>query len=456
MPTTVVKYRIFIASPSGLDEIRRSFRDLLDEYSRTESLPRGVLFEAVGWEATLPGIGRPQALINDEIRTCDRAVFVFRDRWGSPPGEGSGYTSGCEEEWELCNSLVGSGDMQSVQLFFLRVTDAQLKDPGDQLKALLAFRQKILDGRRHLMKELKLDAEFLAELRAALAHWLRQHEKAHRPAGEERAGDESTVRQFPESPSMPASATSQNGIAARLLSRAVELLRENAAVSALPIIEAALDTNPPADICARALVAKGYSLGTLGRSEEEIAVYDDLLARFSNASEAAFREQVASGLFNKGFKLGALGRSDDAIAVYDDLLARFGNASEVALREQVAKGLFNKGFTLGTLGRSEDEIAVYDDLLVRFGSASEVALREQVAKGLSQQGLHTRRARPQRGRDRRRRRPARALRQCQRGGASRGGRQGASQHRHHGRRAWSRRGGDRRLRRPARAIWQCQ
>ncbi len=42
-------------------------------------------------------------------------------------------------------------------------------------------------------------------------------------------------------------------------------------------------------------------------------------------------------LFNKGFTLGTLGRSEEEIAVYDDLLARFGTATELPLRQQVAK-----------------------------------------------------------------------------------------------------------------------
>jgi hypothetical protein len=41
-------------------------------------------------------------------------------------------------------------------------------------------------------------------------------------------------------------------------------------------------------------------------------------------------------LRNKGVALSTLGRSEEAIAVYDDLLARFGNATEPALREHVA------------------------------------------------------------------------------------------------------------------------
>ena len=86
-------------------------------------------------------------------------------------------------------------------------------------------------------------------------------------------------------------------------------------------------------------VAAAYTYDALGRGKEEIAVYDDLLARFGTATELPLRERVAEALFNKGVTLGALGRSADAIAIYDDLLARFGAATELPLREQVAKAL---------------------------------------------------------------------------------------------------------------------
>ncbi len=66
----------------------------------------------------------------------------------------------------------------------------------------------------------------------------------------------------------------------------------------------------------------------------------------------------------------------DEIAAYDDLLARFGASTELPLQEQVAKALFNKGLRLGALGRSDDEIAAYDDLLARFGASTELPLRE--------------------------------------------------------------------------------
>lgn len=98
MPINVVGYRVFIASPGGLDDIRRVFRDTLEDYNRHEAIPRNLLFVPFGWEATLPGVGRPQELINRDIRTCDHAVFIFGDRWGSKPGKGKKHTSGCDEE----------------------------------------------------------------------------------------------------------------------------------------------------------------------------------------------------------------------------------------------------------------------------------------------------------------------------------------------------------------------
>jgi len=138
---------------------------------------------------------------------------------------------------------------------------------------------------------------------------------------------------------------------------------------------------------ARALFNKGVTLGNLARSEEEIAVYDDVVSRFADEEEPAIREQVAMALFNKGFALGTLNRSEEAIAVYDDVVNRFADAKEPALLELVAKALLNKGVRLGSLNRSEEAIAVYDDVVSRFADAKELAIRERVAKALLNKGV---------------------------------------------------------------------
>jgi TolA-binding protein len=51
----------------------------------------------------------------------------------------------------------------------------------------------------------------------------------------------------------------------------------------------------------------------------------------------AMREQVAKALLYKGIAFGELGRAEEAIAVYEDVIARFGDAADPAIREQVAK-----------------------------------------------------------------------------------------------------------------------
>lgn len=140
------------------------------------------------------------------------------------------------------------------------------------------------------------------------------------------------------------------------------------------------------EIASIASLILGVVFGELDRSEDAVAVYDDIVARFGDAAEPALREKVVRALLNKGVRLGALGRFDDELAVYDEIVARFGDAPEPALHEQVAGALFNKGVSLGALGRIDEAVALYDDIVARFGDRAEPALREQVARALVNQG----------------------------------------------------------------------
>jgi len=135
-----------------------------------------------------------------------------------------------------------------------------------------------------------------------------------------------------------------------------------------------------------ALVNKGYILGELNRREEALAAYDQVLARFGEATELPLRERVARALVGKGNRLSELNRHEEALAAYDQVLARFGEATELPLREHVAWALVNKGYILGELNRREEALAAYDQVLARFGEATELALREQVARALVNKG----------------------------------------------------------------------
>ena len=56
---------------------------MIEDFNEYNALPRSVMFPAVGWEHTLGGVGRPQQIINEDLRSCDYFFMLLRDRWGS-------------------------------------------------------------------------------------------------------------------------------------------------------------------------------------------------------------------------------------------------------------------------------------------------------------------------------------------------------------------------------------
>ncbi len=201
-----------------------------------------------------------------------------------------------------------------------------------------------------------------------------------------------------------------------------------------------------------ALFNKGVTLGILGRPQEALGSYDELLHRFGSATqsqgtkvggltlpdwlkgdrqlgaqqqeEAEVREPVAWALFNRGVILKSLGHMPDAVAVFDELLKRFSEVKETTferltrpewlqgsseadphqkeLRVQVAWALLNKATALGTLGRTQESLGTYDELLHRFaglrGAATGGLIRPGWLKGtpvrLPRSGQHSMRRWP--------------------------------------------------------------
>jgi hypothetical protein len=175
-----MQYRVFIASPSGLDDERKCFRRNLEKFTAIHAEPVSVIFHPVGWEETVGGVGRPQELINEDIKECDYAVFVLHDRWGSPPGGASTYTSGVEEEWALVEELYKANKIRNIALFFKSVDPRQIRDPGKQLETVLAFKRKIEEEKRYLFKQYTTIDQFSDALDGYLAKWLRDHQNVPR------------------------------------------------------------------------------------------------------------------------------------------------------------------------------------------------------------------------------------------------------------------------------------
>jgi hypothetical protein len=176
VPKSLIQYRVFIASPSGLGEERTCFRRNLEKFTANHAEPVGVIFHPVGWEETVGGVGRPQELINEDLKECDYAVFVLYDRWGSSPGGSSTYTSRVEEEWALVEELYTANKIRNIVRFFKNVDLPRIHGLGRQLEAVLAFKRRIVEEKRYLFREYATIDAFSDALDGHLSKWLRDHQ----------------------------------------------------------------------------------------------------------------------------------------------------------------------------------------------------------------------------------------------------------------------------------------
>ena len=142
-----------------------------------------------------------------------------------------------------------------------------------------------------------------------------------------------------------------------------------------------------ARLVARALVSKGIALGKLDRSQEQIEAYDEVVARFGNSKKPGLAKLVARALVSKGIALGKLDRSQEQIEAYDEVVARFGDSKAPGLAGLVAGALVNKGVALGILGEPQDTIRISDEVLTRFGDSKAPDLAALVARALVNKGI---------------------------------------------------------------------
>ena len=83
------------------------------------------------------------------------------------------------------------------------------------------------------------------------------------------------------------------------------------------------------------------------RTEEQLGVYDELVAGYGDSTDPAVRKHVATALFDKGFRLGQMGLFEEGLAVYDELVARYGEATDGGAR---AKRAAQDGLQAPTVG----------------------------------------------------------------------------------------------------------
>jgi hypothetical protein len=141
--------KVFLASPGDLAEERKIAKAIIDDFNSQLADALGYQVELVGWEDTLPGIGRPQAIINRDLDGCDLFVGMLWKRWGTPPGT-EPYTSGFEEEFKRSMTRNAKEGRPEINLLLKDLDAASLADPGDHLKKVIAFKDEVFAERKLL------------------------------------------------------------------------------------------------------------------------------------------------------------------------------------------------------------------------------------------------------------------------------------------------------------------
>lgn len=161
--------KVFLASPSDLQDERALAKATVDEFNDTIGKALGYHVDLVGWEDTIAGYGRPQSLINKDLEQCEYFIGLMWQRWGSPPDSEAGeFSSGFEEEFELTLRRRGKGSKPEISLFFKNVAPEFLRDPGPGLTQVLAFRKKMETEKRVMFETFGDEREYSRKLRRCI------------------------------------------------------------------------------------------------------------------------------------------------------------------------------------------------------------------------------------------------------------------------------------------------
>ena len=135
-------------------------------------------------------------------------------------------------------------------------------------------------------------------------------------------------------------------------------------------------------ICAYAAVRRGEELGGLGRSDQQIAAYDDIIVRYAGFKEHAMREVVLRALEGKLLAYREQEDFEATLEACDELLERFEADTMYYATDAVARTLIRKGDVLNKLGKMGPELACYDRVVGTWADSPDQTLRKHAAEAL--------------------------------------------------------------------------
>ncbi len=178
MEETIKLIKVFLASPGDLHNERRLANEAVEELNKGIASYLGFRVELKGWEDTLPGFGRPQAIINQELDRCELFLGIMWKKWGTPPAIQGPYSSGFEEEFERSSIRLQETGQPEMAMYFKEIPSEYLVDPGEDLKKVIAFRDRLISEKTNFFATFSESDEFQKCVRQKITDYLLNLDKA--------------------------------------------------------------------------------------------------------------------------------------------------------------------------------------------------------------------------------------------------------------------------------------
>jgi len=130
-------------------------------------------------------------------------------------------------------------------------------------------------------------------------------------------------------------------------------------------------------------IVRGALLRSVGRAAAALDVFDVALAEAERDGEHQLDAVVPQLLRNKSGALAATGRTEEALALLDDLDRRFGDRDEPTMKQDVAGALLDKASLLINADRIEEALRECNALVGRFGSEADAEMEGLVMRATS-------------------------------------------------------------------------
>lgn len=174
MATNRKVVKVFLASPGDMEKERIAAKDIADELNTLWADEYGFQVELVGWEDTVSGVGRPQAIINEDLDKCEFFIGMMWKRWGTPPDKSGTFSSGFEEEFTRALESNDESGRPDISLYFKDVDKDALNDPGVELKKVQIFKEKIVEEKKLYYEKFSGEIDFRQKIRRCLTRYIQK------------------------------------------------------------------------------------------------------------------------------------------------------------------------------------------------------------------------------------------------------------------------------------------